>query len=147
MNAPTCHFVWRDGRVSDHLACLLATAQSDEEQCCFHLDEGHLQTALSDQGYGVIVEGISKGKQSAVFIDRLQTYLSMHKHWDANTDFVDHIEGIGRLFKTKSSELLATTRKKLSGLFSEVADFFGTDDTAEPAAEPKPKTKKTKKKK
>jgi hypothetical protein len=116
------HFRWRSGNETRSLADLLIVLQTQSEDAAWHLQEGHLQHALSTQGYGVLAEGISGPSDQAVLRERLKTAIDMYARFQREQpqgagNIADSFSILADQIKKKAGEVLAAGKIRAGAAF------------------------------
>ncbi len=108
------HFVWSDGSSSHDLEQLQQALEAKPEQAAQHLEAGHLQHALGEQGYPSLVQDCSKPKHASLLAQRVGVVLALAQRSEAAPDaFSLTVSGTG-LFKKGKAELTAPARRTLA---------------------------------
>jgi hypothetical protein len=113
------HFVWSDGSCSHDLGQLQQALEAKPDQAAEHLEAGHLQHALGEQGYPSLVQDCSKPKHASLLAQRVGVVLALAQRSDAAPEAFSQTVSSSSLFKKGKAELTAPARKTLAKVLGE----------------------------
>ncbi len=121
------HFVWRTGAETTSLSAALLVLEDQPEVVAWHLNEGHLQQALRDQGYTVLAADLGGGADGvATLRERLRIAIELHRTWwsaqEAGDALGKAIGSLGGILHRRGKDLLDQSRKQLSGFRAWLAE-------------------------
>jgi len=121
------HFAWRSGVETTSLSTALAMLDDEPESAAWHLSQGHLQQALTDQGYAVLAADLTGNADGvATLRERLRIAIELHRTWWSAQEAGDALgKAIGSLrsiLHRRGKDLLDQSRKQLTGFRSWLAE-------------------------